>query len=76
MNDDVWHSSQVPSLAHGIVTQDELNRWVEEQFTLEASGELVINSIEKREDAKDTQHYVSVFISYICGFHDSGHARM
>ncbi|MPC14571.1 DNA-directed RNA polymerase, mitochondrial [Portunus trituberculatus] len=48
---------QVPSPAHGIVTQEMLNKWIKEQFALETSSQLVINSIEKKEESKDTHHY-------------------
>lgn len=59
-----------------MVTQEQLNKWVEEQFAVEASGELVINSIAKKEDSKDTQHYVSVFESYIFKDSDFGQKKM
>lgn len=52
---------QVPSPAHGVVTQELLNDWIEEQCVMEAKGELVIRGIEKKEESKDTHHYVSIF---------------
>ncbi|KAK8402805.1 hypothetical protein O3P69_000847 [Scylla paramamosain] len=51
------YSTKVPSPAHGIVTQEMLNKWMKEQFALEASSQLVINSIEKKEESKNTHHY-------------------
>ncbi|XP_050737919.1 DNA-directed RNA polymerase, mitochondrial-like isoform X2 [Eriocheir sinensis] len=56
LNENMY-STKVPSPAHGVATQEQLQKWAEEQFAVEASGELVINSIEKREDSKDTHHY-------------------
>ena len=55
---------QVPSPAHGIVTQEMLNEWIKEQFALETNSQLVINSIERKEESKDTHHYVSTVAIY------------
>ncbi|KAG0723607.1 DNA-directed RNA polymerase, mitochondrial [Chionoecetes opilio] len=54
------HSTKMASPAQGVVTPDMLSEWVEEQFALEASSELVINSIEKKKESEDTHHYRKV----------------
>ncbi|XP_071545761.1 DNA-directed RNA polymerase, mitochondrial [Panulirus ornatus] len=51
------HTTKVSSPAHGVVTMKELSEWTEEQFDMEAKSELVVNSIEWKEDSKDTNNY-------------------
>nr|XP_045605843.1 DNA-directed RNA polymerase, mitochondrial-like isoform X1 [Procambarus clarkii] len=51
------YSTKVTSPAEGAVTEDQLAAWAEEQFALEVKSELVIDSIEKKMNAEDTQYY-------------------
>ncbi|XP_042225272.1 DNA-directed RNA polymerase, mitochondrial-like [Homarus americanus] len=51
------HSTKVSSPAHGVVTLEELAEWAEEQFNMEVKSELVINSIEKKEESENAHHY-------------------